>query len=184
MTERPSPDLLRKLLRYEPETGSLYWLERPLEMFKSERARNSWNTRYAGNPALTADSGHGYLIGCVLNQMQKAHRVIWAMQTGAWPTDEVDHINRNRSDNRWANLRQATRSENMRNVSSDPKSKSQYLGVSWYAAKQKWQAQISAGAWRKTIGRFDDEVSAARAYDAAARLYHGEFANLNFSEGE
>jgi hypothetical protein len=98
--ELPSPDLLRKLLRYEPETGKLFWRERDREFFKSDRDYKVWNIRFAGKEAFTA-SDCGYKTGKVFGKTYRAHRIIWALQTGAWPRDEIDHIDQDKSNNAW-----------------------------------------------------------------------------------
>lgn len=178
----PSPEVLRQLLRYEPNTGRLFWRHRPLNMFSSKKAFLAWNSRYANNLAFTTDNGQGYKQGAIFKRLQKAHRVIWAMQTGIWPDQEIDHKNNDPSDNRWQNLRLATHVENARNRGSRAGSTSVYLGVSWAERQKKWRAEImiSRGC-RKYLGYFEDEIAAALAYDAAARAHHGEFARPNFA---
>jgi hypothetical protein len=97
----------------------------------------------------------------------------------------VDHKNNNGLDNRIDNLRLATRSQN--NINSrrnKSKTLSRYVGVSFDSRKRRWYARIyfnNKGLW---LGYFDSEIDAARAYDEAAKKYHGEFARLNFTEDE
>jgi len=94
----------------------------------------------------------------------------------------VDHINHNGLDNRKANLRPATRSQNSLNKSSikTKPSSSKYNGVSWYRRRKIWHVQIGLNGKYKFIGYFHDEIQAAKAYDTAAKKYHGDFAVLNF----
>jgi hypothetical protein len=93
----------------------------------------------------------------------------------------VDHRNGNGLDNRRANLRPATHAQNQRNQRPRIVSTSEFKGVSWDSHRLKWHARIA----RRHLGRFDDELAAAKAYDAAARELYGEFAWLNFPpEGE
>jgi len=107
----------------------------------------------------------------------REHRVIWAMVNGSWPENEIDHINRNRADNRIENLRAATRSQNGTNI-PDKKGSSMYRGVS--SKNNRWRATLSLDGKGFHIGTYDSEADAARAYDEAAIFYKGDFAVLNF----
>jgi len=90
---------------------------------------------------------------------------------------KVDHIDGNKLDNRLSNLRLCTHRQNMKNRKAHGKSK--YLGVS-VTKKGKYIVCIRTGQKQEYIGCFSIEEDAARAYDSAAKIYHGEFANLNF----
>ncbi len=93
----------------------------------------------------------------------------------------VDHINHDGMDNRDANLRAATRAQNMRNRRKISKSSSsKYKGVTWKKDRSKWEASITFERKYIFLGHFENEIDAARAYDEAAKKYHGEFACLNF----
>ena len=95
----------------------------------------------------------------------------------------VDHINHNGLDNRKANLRFATCAQNNYNRKHLRKNQSsKYTGVSWRKQAKKWIVLISYNGKKKFIGSFEDEIQAAKAYDKAAKKYHGEFASLNFPE--
>ena len=95
----------------------------------------------------------------------------------------VDHINHNGLDNRKTNLRLATCAQNTYNRINLRKSKSsKYKGVSWKKQKMKWVVNVRYNCRNKFIGYFKDEIQAAKAYDKAAKKYHGEFASLNFKE--
>jgi hypothetical protein len=93
-----------------------------------------------------------------------------------------DHANRKVLDNRKANLRPATSSQNNCNTRKRAQATSRYRGVSQDARSNKWMARIKANGRRIYLGTFDDEVDAAKAYDAAAKKHHGEFAVLNFPD--
>lgn len=103
------------------------------------------------------------------------HRKILGVSTGA----EVDHRNRNTLDNRRNNLRVCSREGNARNKICE-KHTSKFKGVSWYKTRNKWRVGICHDRIRHFIGYFTDEITAAKAYDMAAKNYFGEFAYLNF----
>ena len=105
----------------------------------------------------------------------KMHREIM----GAKPGQQVDHKNGDTLDNRRANLRICTQSQNNMNRHTRTGT-SRYKGVCWSKAKRKWQAGIQVDGKTKFLGYFHNEIEAARAYDVAARDLFGEYANLNF----
>jgi len=93
----------------------------------------------------------------------------------------VDHINHNGLDNRKANLRPATRAQNNYNRQRQRnKTSTEYKGISWRKDRKKWVAEIRVDYKGICLGYFDDEIGAARAYDSAARIFQGEYAELNF----
>jgi hypothetical protein len=136
--ELPSPELLRQLLRYDPDTGKLYWRKRLNP--ENNNAKNTWNKRWANNLALDyIDPTNGYRIGKLMGRKVYAHRIIWAMHSNKYPR-EVDHINGDRADNRITNLRACTRSENCKNLRIPIDNTSGYIGV---GRKGKgWRARI------------------------------------------
>lgn len=163
-------DQLRLLLDYDVHTGELRWRERPREMFKRERLWMTWNTRYAGQIALSTIDSHGYAHGRLMNKKVYAHRIIMALVNGEWP-DEVDHIDGNAGNNALANLRATSHKENMRNVKRGSSNTSGSTGVYWNARDQIWVAQITVSGRTKILGRFADKVEAAAARKDADRKY-------------
>lgn len=104
------------------------------------------------------------------------HRYI----TSACSPRVVDHINRNKLDNRYNNLRIATPQQNCFNSKVQINNKSGYKGVSFDAKRNKYVAAVQFNKKQKTIGRYDSAKEAALAYDKQARIFFGEFAFLNF----
>jgi hypothetical protein len=156
MAANPLPDqeTLLKLLRYEPETGKLYWLERSIEMFShckqgAVRHCRAWNTKNAGNEAFTAISEYGHLRGCINRQFVHAHRVAWKMAYGEDPI-WIDHIDHNPQNNRLSNLRSVTHKENMRNGRLRRTNKSGQTGVCFNERDNRWVAGIVVDG--RTIG--------------------------------
>jgi hypothetical protein len=159
------------LLR-QPESGKLFWRERPVSMFahckNPRQAAGVWNGRYAGNEAMTADS-HGYRVGRIYDRMFPAHRVIFALHYGRWPTGEIDHINHDRSDNRLKNLREVEHGENCRNMSPRQRTKSGITGVWWHPGTRKWRATIQHENRRIDLGLHACIARAISARRAAER---------------
>lgn len=111
----------------------------------------------------------------------KMHREIMKIDDELY----VDHINGDGLDNRKANLRAVTIMQNSWNMKKFRRNCwSRYKGVTWNTRRKKWVAQIMARGEIKFFGGFEDEMEAAKAYDAAAKKYHGEFAYLNFPDGK
>lgn len=154
-------DPIRKMLSYNPDTGELRWLV-------------SSGTVKAGAIASSVNRlGYGRVK--ILGKMRAAHRVAWALFHGDFPESEVDHVNGIATDNRIANLRLATRSENQCNRSAHKNNKSGYKGVNWNSGVGKWAARCAVNGKRKHIGYFDDVVDAASAYNRVAAEMHGSF---------
>lgn len=168
-------EILRALIEYDDMAGSLTWRKRPKSIESP-----GWNARYAGKKALNITDDKGYLHGRVLGKNIKAHRAAWAIYHGEWPENLIDHVNGSRCDNRIINLRSANLSENNRNRRSNKNSTSSYLGVHWNSRDSAWEAQINNGNKILRLGKFEFEVDAALAYDAACTNIHGNFANPNF----
>jgi hypothetical protein len=159
-------------LRLDAQTNKVFWRERPLSHFASERAWKSWNARFAGKEALTRIDSHGYYYGRLFRHHLKAHRVIWLLHYGRWPNGDIDHINGVRSDNSIDNLREVGRAGNQRNHKLHKDNSSGVMGVSWTPRNKRWRARIGRPA--KHLGYFDTFESAVSARKAAERQmdYH------------
>jgi hypothetical protein len=95
---------------------------------------------------------------------------------GVWPDQEIDHANRDRSDNRWVNLREASPSQNRMNRGKQRNSASGIKGVHWASHARRWRADVTFKGRRHRLGYFDTREAAAAAYEAAAHRLAGEFA--------
>jgi hypothetical protein len=147
-----------QLLNYQPETGEFTWRESRGTSIKVGMAAGSIRD--------------GYVCIWIDGISYKAHRLAFLHMTGQWPTEFVDHIDGDRANNRWANLREATCSGNNQNRGLGVNNRSGFLGVGWKKAEQKWQARIRVAGKLKHLGYFDDPTAAAAAYaDAKARLH-------------
>lgn len=143
-------DLLKSLLTYDPDTGVFTWV-RPT------------STRLRVGQVAGRMNG-GYISIRICGREYGAHRLAWLYIHGIWPDKDIDHINRDRSDNRIENLRAATRAENLQNRD--------YTGVYWYARRSKWRVNIRANGKRMWIGDYADRNDALAARKAAVIKYH------------
>lgn len=171
-TQIPTPEELRKLLRYDHQTGNLFWKKRDASMFQdgyrsAEANCANWNSRYAGKKACNSLS-KGYFIGGVLGKRLKAHRIAWAIYYGKWPDHQIDHINGKRNDNRIENLRDVVASENQKNMKKPSTNSTGHIGV--YKHNDKWRVKIK----NTHIGVFRsiDEAVSARAHACAKLGFH------------
>jgi hypothetical protein len=129
------------------------------------------NARDAGTSAFTSITHEGRFEGRILGEGYLAHRVIFLWMQGRWPDPEVDHVDHDPLNNKWDNLREATRSDNTRNMSMSKANTSGRAGVFWDRSRNKWAVDITID-WRAyRLGRYDtfEEACAARA--AAEKLY-------------
>ena len=149
---------LQEFFDYDPLTGLLVW-------------KKSLNARApVGAQAGTIDA-YGYLIVGFKGHTYKVHRIAYYLGSCIDPKDlTIDHINRDKSDNRLANLRLATRLQQMMNREAK--------GYTWSKSRNKWQAGIRVNGKLKYLGRFNTKEEAAAAYEKAATLYFKQFAPI------
>jgi hypothetical protein len=163
-------DKLRRLVSLDEESGKLFWRKRLESDFvgkNTSRACNTWNARFSGKEAFCHMSGNGYLHGALKYQKVCAHRVVFALFNGHWPTNTIDHINGVRTDNRPSNLRDVQHIENMRNQPISKASSTGVTGVSFDKARNKYEAHITVCGKKKTLGRFDRVADAKSAREKA-----------------
>lgn len=135
---------------------------------------NKFSPQKVGNVAGTI-LNDGYIAIMVNSKVYKAHRLAWLYVYGYFP-EIVDHVNGNPSDNRIANLREATHQQNMCNSKLRKNNTSGIKGVSWHKKSQKWHAQIQFNKIKKHIGYFDSLEDAKKSIQEARKIYHGKFA--------
>jgi len=184
-------EIARELLTYNPDTGKLYWKERPAKYFKNPNYIKCWNTKWAGKEALTAitrrKSGQiARLEGRILNKKYSTHRIVWLIYYGEWPKNQIDHINQDPTDNRIKNLRDVTCSENNKNKTLQNNSTTGYVGVYFYKHKRykKYRAEIYTNKIRKHLGYYDtvEEAVSARAVANINYNFHPNHGNHKVTE--
>ena len=161
MENRELLSLLREYVSYDPVSGFLTWRKADERRILDDRCERL--------------SGRGYLdLGLPGGHRLQAHRAAWGLTYGEMPNGPLDHINRVRTDNRLANLRVVTHSQNNFNCGPRPTNKSGFRGVSWWAYVGKWRAVISVDGKQKYLGAYDTKEEAATAYARAAATYFGD----------
>ena len=150
---------LRELLDYNPHTGEFVW-------------RVSCRGTKAGDIAGSSGSeGRRHII--IGYARFKAHRLAWLYVHGVWPKGLIDHINGIPSDNRIANLREASMSENLCNQRRPHShNRSGILGVQWKKDRNKFRARIVISGKEKHLGYFDSKEDAQAAYASAKKEFH------------
>ncbi len=158
---------LKELLDYDPATGIFRW--------KVNRA-----AKHPGDIAGCIKVDSGYVIIGLDMRLYRAHQLAWLWMIGRWPRQFMDHRDTNKSNNRWKNLRLATKSQNMANMSAPIHNTSGLKGVSRYRQGDKWgkswQAGIQINGCSKHLGHFTTMKEAHAAYIVAAKKFFGEFA--------
>lgn len=154
-----SLEILKKNLKYSPDTGVFTW--------RKELTRNS----YRGKPAGCIDSDTGYLVIRINNVLHYAHRLAWLYCHEEWPSEVIDHINHDRSDNRLQNLRVVNRQENSRNMVLNAKNTSGVTGVCFDRWAGRWKAYIAVDGRLLHLGRFDTKEEAITARNAANKKH-------------
>lgn len=153
---------LREVFSLDAETGILTWkIAINSNVNVGERVGSLDNT--------------GYLRASFDGKRPLVHRIVFAIANGHLP-NRVDHRNRITTDNRPANLRAATCSQNQHNAKRAKNNTSGVKGVSWFAKKRKWRADCAVNRKGYYLGLFDDMKVAESAVRAFREQHHGEFA--------
>jgi hypothetical protein len=153
-----------ELFVYDPETGEL---------------RNRVDRGYQAKAGTLAGGrrGEGYSYVEIRGKGYLIHRVAWLLTHGVWPAAQIDHVNGVRTDNRLANLREATQSENLYNRGAQTNNTTGFKGVCWDKHHRKYKAQIMVQGKKINLGHFAAPEAAYASYQSAAHANHGAFAN-------
>lgn len=164
--KKPSLTLerLKQVYLYVPETGEFLRLE--------ETISRGWKAKVGA--AAGSNSGERYTRIGIDGQVYRAHRLAWFYMTGAWPENGVDHIDVDPANNRWANLRAATQSQNAVNTRKRRDNTSGFKGVS-KTASGTWQAVIWVRKKKLCLGTFPTPQEAFEAYQLAAEEHFGKY---------
>lgn len=156
-------ELLEHLL-YDKDLGKFFWK-------KPQRNAKQWSEAGCFND-------RGYKRIGLKNKHYYVHRLVWLCETGNFPSGIVDHKNRDKTDNRFLNLREVSFAENAQNiVNPHGKSNSGLRGVFYDERYKKYRAYIFVNGKRKNLGSFDDAESAKSAYLSAKKVLHPCFYN-------
>lgn len=163
-----SLDTIKEQLDYCPTTGLFRW-----KVSKPRAAKGSIAGSYCRK---------GYVRIKVLGVSLSAHRLAWLLSEGVWPTEQIDHVNGVRDDNRRCNLREATTFENARNRRSHKQTKSGFKGV--VPMRNKFQARCRVDSVVHHLGTFPTAEEASAAYNAFAAKHHQSFHNASTRQGD
>lgn len=164
MNKKLTQKRLKELLHYDPETGVF-----SNNINRSSRALKGLKTG--------TDNGRGYIKIKINKKMYYAHRLAWLYKYGYSPENEIDHINRNKSDNRLCNLRHVSRVCNSQNSSISIRNKTGVTGVSFHKKAKKWIVQVRNNNNSVYVGIFDNFVNAVYSRWEAEKKYG--YANCN-----
>lgn len=159
---------LREVLDYDPITGIFRW----------QPGHWDFHAGQVAGTVVTERNGYKRINIIIDKRTYKAHRLAWLYMTGEWPNGNIDHRNRDSTDNSWKNLRDdATKSKNAANTALRADNKSGYKGVCWVGSR--WKVAIAANGKSFRIGSFLFALDGAHAHDIAAIMIFGEFACPN-----
>ena len=165
-------DFFDRHLTYEPSSGILRW--------KRDETGYGSNGKVKSGHTAGYRSQIGYIYVTIGQIPYLGHRIAWILMTGSWPDHQIDHINGIRDDNRWENLRQASKRENQRNRRAQINNKLGLKGVT-LARSGRYRANICINGKQTSLGTFDTKEAAAAAYWEASITYFGEFSNDGIS---
>lgn len=171
-----TPEIARELLHYDPVNGIFTWRHRERWWFKTNGSFKAWNRQFAGKRAgcIWRKQRHGYKNREIrINGSRRPeHHLAWVWMTDKPLPVELDHINRDATDNRWVNLRASCRDSNTKNRSMLRTNTSGVTGVTWCPKSNKWQARCQLSGKRHRLGAFS-EIDEAAMVVLEFRASHG-----------
>lgn len=147
----PTRTYLRECFEYDPMSGVATWLERPIEHFETCRARATWNSNRAWGK-VGSKNNNGYYSTFINNEPYLLHRLIWKWWYGTEPLI-IDHIDRDKTNNRIVNLRSVTRHQNCHNRNMNNNNTSGYAGIDHI--RGRWRARTQLNKETIHIGLYD-----------------------------
>jgi len=159
MADDITQERLKELLNYNPDTGVFT---------RIKGVKGS----AAGSVVGCKDKQRGYVKMCLDYKKYYAHRLVWLYMTGDWPVEDIDHINNDKSDNRFSNLRLASRSQNLANKGKQKNNTTGFKCVFFTKSTGRYRVVVND----KHIGYYATPEEAHAASKEDAERIYGEFA--------
>lgn len=155
---------VHQILKYEPDTGRLFW-----KLARGGIAQ--------GEEAGWLDKSSGYKRISIYGRVKYAHVIAWELFHGISPDGQIDHANGDKTDNRISNLRQCSPAQNAQNRRNRVDNKSGVKGASWNSSRRKWSARVTVNKKVCFLGFFSNISDAEKEITKFRNKHHGEFAN-------
>jgi hypothetical protein len=150
-------DRLKQLVSYDKETGNFYRLV-PVANIKV-------------GLVVAKPAKNGYVRMHIDGYLYYLHRLAWFYETSEWPV-AIDHIDGNKTNNKFSNLRSATYAENLQNIKNSHKTLSGFMGAYYHPKTKNWQSKIGIDGKSKSLGYYKTPEEAHQAYLDGKRKYH------------
>lgn len=169
-------NIVKELIDVDFDKGILWWKKRTMKWFMHckfpHRDVSKWNSTNMGNLAFNCIDSKGYKYGCIMNNLQRAHQMVYLLYHKRMPTI-IDHMNGDKLDNSIHNIREVSREINMRNTKMFSTNKTGYTGVSWCNRDKVYRATIQINRKTKHLGNFNNKEDAYKARKEAERIIGG-----------
>lgn len=155
-------EYIKEMMQYVDEIGELTW-------------KKITTNRVKIGGIIGSPTTNGYKYTKLWGKRYSVHRLVWLYHHGCFPTNDIDHIDGDRLNNRIENLREATRKENTLNTGMRTNNTSGYKGVSWNKRAGKWSSEAWMNGKKNYLGLFLTPSAASNAYNTFCKEHHGEF---------